>query len=68
MLRATPLPVAFCVLEAPKMADLRDEIQAFQRMLPQLEADHMHRWVLIHDGELIGSFGRSQIRSRAVLD
>jgi len=38
------------------MADLRDEIEAFQRMQRQLEADHMDRWVLVHDGQFIGAF------------
>ncbi len=38
------------------MADLNAEIQAFERMLPRLEAEYMDRWVLIHDGELIDAF------------
>jgi len=38
------------------MADLREEIEAFQQMQKQLEAEHMDRWVLVHDGQLIGSF------------
>jgi hypothetical protein len=39
------------------MADLNTEIRAFERMRPMLEAQHMGRWVVIHDGELIGDFG-----------
>ena len=38
------------------MADLRDEIEAFQRMEGQLKAEHMNRWVLVHDRQLIGAF------------
>lgn len=38
------------------MADLDTEIRAFERMLPILEARHMNKWVLIHDGELIDTF------------
>lgn len=38
------------------MAELQNEIDAFQRMQAQLEAEHMHRWVVLHDGQLIGVF------------
>lgn len=38
------------------MADLDTEIRAFERLQPQLEAEYMGRWVLIHDGELINTF------------
>jgi hypothetical protein len=43
------------LMEGP-MADLRDEIEAFQRMQRQLEADYMHRWVIVHDRQLVGAF------------
>lgn len=39
------------------MADIQTEINAFQRMQSVLEARYVGRWVLIHDGELIGDFG-----------
>jgi hypothetical protein len=39
------------------MADIQIEIDAFCRMQSALEAQYLGRWVLIHDGELIGNFG-----------
>jgi hypothetical protein len=38
------------------MADLQFEIDAYQRMEGDLKANHDGRWVLIHDGALIGAF------------
>lgn len=38
------------------MAELQYEIEAFQRMEDQLKVTNMHRWVLVHDGELVDSF------------
>lgn len=38
------------------MADLDAEIRSFERMLPKLEAEHMGRWVLIHNSQLIDTF------------
>ena len=35
------------------MADIQTEIAAFQRMQVGLEADHLGKWVLIHDAALI---------------
>ena len=43
------------------MADLRKEIEAFQQMQGRLEADHMGRWVLIHDCQLVGAFESFQL-------
>jgi hypothetical protein len=38
------------------VADLDSEIRSYEAMLPKLEAEYMDRWVLIHDGALIGAF------------
>ncbi|MBI3491027.1 MAG: hypothetical protein HY047_04435 [Acidobacteria bacterium] len=35
------------------MADLNDEIAAYERMQAKLEAEHMGKWVLVHNGSLI---------------
>jgi len=39
------------------MADIRDEIAAFETMQAQLEAEHLGKWVVIYDRRLIGLFG-----------
>jgi len=38
------------------MADLRDEIAAYDAMRADLEAKSLGRWVLVHDRELIGTY------------
>lgn len=38
------------------MADIQTEIDAFHRMQSGLEAQYLGRWILIHNGELIGDF------------
>ena len=38
------------------MADLDSEIQAYDKMRAALEAHHMGKWVLVHEGELIGVY------------
>ena len=38
------------------MADLRDEIAAYDAMRADLEAKSLGRWVLVHDLELIGTY------------
>lgn len=32
------------------------EIAAFEKMQPELEANHMGKWVLIHEEKLVGVF------------
>lgn len=41
------------------MAKIDDEIAAYEKLRPQLEAEHMGKWVLIHDGALISLFDSS---------
>ena len=38
------------------MTSLDNEIAAFEKMQGELEASQMGKWVIIHDGNLIGSF------------
>jgi hypothetical protein len=38
------------------MADLRVEIEAYERMEAELKATLNGKWILIHDGVLINSF------------
>jgi hypothetical protein len=38
------------------MANLKQDIAAFDRMKAKLEAKHRHDWVLFHDGEFVGVF------------
>lgn len=38
------------------MPDVDKELAAYSRLQPGLEADHMGKWVLIHDETLIGLF------------
>ena len=38
------------------MAELEREIQAYEAMKAELEKHHMGKWIVIHDGELVGAF------------
>jgi hypothetical protein len=38
------------------MADLDQEIAAYETMRADLEAHHMGKWVLVHDGKLAAIF------------
>jgi hypothetical protein len=38
------------------MADLKEEIAAYDAMRADLEAKSLGRWVLVHDRELIGTY------------
>ena len=38
------------------MADLETEITAYDSMRQRLEIEHMGKWVLVHDRELIGVY------------
>jgi len=35
------------------MADINDEIKAYEKMRPELEAKYRGRWVLIRDSQLV---------------
>lgn len=38
------------------MAELNQEIAAYERMRGELEANSTGKWVLVHDGQLIGTY------------
>ncbi len=38
------------------MADLNEEIKAYESMQADLETKHMGKWVLVHDLKLIGVY------------
>jgi hypothetical protein len=38
------------------MADLKDDIAAFDRMRSELETQHLGKWALVHDRELVAVF------------
>jgi hypothetical protein len=38
------------------MADLREDIAAFDRMQSQLEAEHFHEWAVFREGKLAGVY------------
>jgi hypothetical protein len=38
------------------MADLDEEIAAYEAMREDLEAHHMGKWVVVHDRELVGDY------------
>ena len=38
------------------MTVLRDDIETFERMRAELEANHSKQWVVIHNGEFQGVF------------
>jgi hypothetical protein len=38
------------------MAEIDTEIKAYEKMQPELEAHHMGKWVLLHDGKLVNVY------------
>jgi hypothetical protein len=38
------------------MPDLDSELAAYDRMRNELEAHSMGKWVVVHDGQLVGTF------------
>lgn len=38
------------------MASLKKDIAAFDRMRAELEAQHLHEWVLFRDGKFVDAF------------
>jgi hypothetical protein len=40
---------------------IQDEIGAFEKMRPSLEAEHLGRWVLIHERKLIGVYDSFEV-------
>lgn len=50
------------------MADLDQEISAYEAMLPTLEAHHMGKWVVIHQKELIGVYDSFEKAAEAAVE
>jgi hypothetical protein len=50
------------------MTVLRDDIAAFDRMRPELEANHRAAWVLFHAGEFIGAFDDFEAAATVAVD
>ena len=38
------------------MAEITQEIAAYERMQSDLEREHMGKWVVVHDEQLIGAY------------
>lgn len=38
------------------MADLTIDMEAYEKLRADLEASHMGEWVVVHDGQLIGTY------------
>ena len=49
------------------MAKLSEEIAAYERMRDLLETDHFGEWVVVHDGELIGTYSAFQDAADAAI-
>lgn len=45
-------------LEGVGMPDIDDELAAYEKMREDLELHHMGKWVLVHEGKLIGTFDK----------
>lgn len=38
------------------MPELKDEIAAYEKMRSELEANHVSKWVIVHNCELVGIY------------
>lgn len=43
-------------LELNQAPSLKDEIDAYEQMRNDLELNHLGKWVVVHGGELIGTY------------
>lgn len=43
------------------MSKLRDEISTYDDMRDDLETEHFGEWVVIHNGEFVGSYGSFEL-------
>ena len=50
------------------MADLTTDITAFEQMRAELEATHLHDWVLFHDGRFVGAFPDFEAAATTAVD
>ena len=49
------------------MAKLSEEIAAYERMQDLLETDHFGEWVIVRDGELIGTYPAFEDAARVAM-
>ena len=49
------------------MAELRDEIAAYETMRADLEARALGKWVVVHDKVLVDTFDKFQFAARAAV-
>jgi hypothetical protein len=49
------------------MSDISQEIKAYEEKRSELELKHMGKWVLIHDGELIGVFDSFELAAEVAV-
>jgi hypothetical protein len=49
------------------MAELRDEIDAYELMRADLEASSLGKWALVHDRELVGVYDAFDMAARVAV-
>ena len=50
------------------MGTLKADIAAFDRMRPELEANHLHAWALFHDAQFVGAFPDFEAAATVAVD
>ena len=50
------------------MAELKDEIAAYDAMRADLEAAHLGKWALVRDHRLVGTFDRFEQAAEAAVE
>lgn len=50
------------------MSPIQDEIDAFRKLQPELEAKHMGQWVLIHQHDLVGLYPTFEVAADNAVD
>jgi hypothetical protein len=50
------------------MAELRDEIAAYDQMRADLEASNLGKWALVHDRQLIGTYDTFEAAAKVAVE
>jgi hypothetical protein len=50
------------------MAELRDEIAAYEHMRADLEASSLGKWALVHDRQLIGAYDMFEAAAKVAVE
>jgi hypothetical protein len=50
------------------MTYLEPDIAAFEHMRPELEAKHLHAWVLFHDGAFVDAFPDFEVAATVAVE